>query len=151
MTQKVKISPQVRTLTVLYPTALQDRIVFLFEPQPGTVIDTDRMRYAFIAKEEFPTGLQSLEKIKNEVFETFPTLRKKKDKNEFFDLASDLPMMKDLIDEAPLKPRILEYLKMTYTAYKYYYQKGKKLLKGTMTKDKLTEEEKTMLKTLGYL
>ena len=40
---------------------------------------------------------------------------------------------------------------MSYEAYKYYYQKGKKLLKGTMTKESLTEEEKKMLKTLGYL
>ncbi|UCH97574.1 MAG: sulfatase-like hydrolase/transferase, partial [Candidatus Aminicenantes bacterium] len=151
LTQKIKISPNVNTLTVIYPAAVQDRIIVLFELQSGTIIDTDHLKYAFISKEEFPVELNSLEKIENEVYEKFPTLRKNKQKDEWFDLSADIYMKNDLIEVKQFKPQIVEYHKMTYTAYKYYFQKRKKLLKGTMTKENLTEKEKNMLKTLGYL
>ena len=151
LTQNIEISPNHNTLTVIYPAAVQDRIIVLFKLQNGTIIDTDHLRYAFISKEEFPVDLNSMEKIGNEVYEKFPTLRKNKDKDEWFDLSKDISMKNDLIEIEQFKPHILEYHKMIYIAYKYFFQKGKKLLKGKMTKENLTEEDKKMLKTLGYL
>jgi arylsulfatase A-like enzyme len=151
LSQKIGIPAEVKTLTIIYPTAVQDRIVVQIEPQTGTIIDTDNLRYAFFLKQELPVDLNSLQEVENEIFKDFPTLRKRKDKDEFFDLAADVGMGKDLIESKKFMPNILEYHKMSYAAYEYYYQKGKKLLKGTMTKENLTEEEKKMLKSLGYL
>lgn len=151
LSQKIDIPAEVKTLTIIYPTAVRDRILVQMEPEAGTVIDTDNLRYAFFLKQELPVDLNSLQKVKNEIYKKFPTLRKKKDQDEFFDLSADVGMKNDLVELKKLKPKILEYHKMSYEAYKYYYQKGKKLLKGKMTKESLTEEEKKMLKTLGYL
>jgi predicted AlkP superfamily pyrophosphatase or phosphodiesterase len=151
LSQKIHIPAEVKTLTIIYPTAVRDRVIVQMEPQTGTIIDTDHLRYAFISKQKLSVDLNSLQEIKNEIYKKFPTLRKEKDKDEFFDLFADVGMMNDLIQLKKFKPQILEYHKMSYEAYKYYYQKGKKLLKGTMTKENLTEEEKKMLKTLGYL
>lgn len=151
LSQKVGIPAEVKTLTIIYPTAVQDRVLVQVEPQTGTIIDAGHLRYAFISKQELTVDLNSLQKVKNEIYKKFPTLRKKKDNDEFFDLSADVGMMNDLIELKKFKPQILEYHKMSYKAYQYYYQKGKKLLKGTMTKESLTEEEKKMLKTLGYL
>jgi hypothetical protein len=151
LSQKIDIAAEVKTLTIIYPTAVRDRVIVQMEPQTGTIIDSGHLRYAFISKQELPVDLNSLREIKNEIYKKFPTLRKKKDKDEFFDLSADVGMMNDLIHLKKFKPQILEYHKMSYKAYQYYYQKGKKLLQGTMTKESLTEEEKKMLKTLGYL
>jgi arylsulfatase A-like enzyme len=151
ISQKVKIPAEVKTLTIIYPTAVQDRILVQIEPQTGKIIDTDHLRYAFISQQELTVDLNSLQKVSNEIYQKFPTLRKKKDKDEFFDLSADVGMKNDLVELKKNRPKIMEYHKMSYEAYKYYYQKGKKLLKGTMTKESLTEEEKKMLKTLGYL
>jgi len=151
LSQKIEIPPEVKTLTIIYPTAVRDRILVQIEPQTGAVIDAGDSRYAFISKQELTVDLNSLQKVKNQIYKKFPTLRKKKDKDEFFDLSEDVGMMNDLVESKKNRPKIMEYHKMSYQAYKYYYQKGKKLLKGTMTKDSLTEEEKKMLKTLGYL
>jgi hypothetical protein len=151
ISQKIPIPAKVKTLTVICPTAVQDRILFLVEPQTGTIIDTDHLRYAFFSKPGLPVDLDSLQEVKNGIFNDFPTLRKKKDKDEFFDLSTDVGMKTDLVELKKFMPHILEYHKMSYAAYEYYYRKGKKLLKGTMTKEDLTEEEKKILKTLGYL
>jgi arylsulfatase A-like enzyme len=151
LSQKVEIPAEVKTLTIIYPTAVRDRVIVQMEPQTDTIIDTDHLRYAFISKQELPVDFNSLQKVKNEIYKKFPTLRKKKDKDEFFDLSADVGMKNDLVELKQFRSKILEYHKMSYASYKYYYQKGKKLLKGTMTKDTLTEEEKKMLKTLGYL
>jgi arylsulfatase A-like enzyme len=151
LSQKIRIPAEVKTLTIIYPTAVQDRILVQMEPQTGTIIDTDNLRYAFILKQELPVDLYSLQKVKNEIYKKFPTLRKKKDKDEFFDLSADVGMKSDLVELKQFRSKILEYHKMSYAAYEYYYQKGKKLLKGTMTKESLTEEEKKILKSLGYL
>jgi hypothetical protein len=151
LSQKIRIPAEVKTLTIIYPTAVQDRILVQMEPQTGTIIDADNLRYAFISKQELPVDLDSLQKVKNEIYKKFPTLRKEKDKDEFFDLSADVGMKNDMVELKQFKSKILEYHKMSYAAYKYYYQKGKKLLKGTITKETLTEEEKKMLKTLGYL
>ena len=151
LSQKIEIPPEVKTLTIIYPTAVRDRVLVQIEPETGAVIDAGDSRYAFISKQELTVDLSSLQKVKNEIYQKFPTLRKKKDKDEFFDLSADVGMMNDLVELKKNRPKILEYHKMSYEAYKYYYQKGKKLLKGTITKESLTEEEKKMLKTLGYL
>lgn len=151
LSQKIRIPAEVKTLTIIYPTAVQDRILVQMEPYTGISIEPDHLRYAVISKKEFPVDLNSLQEVKNEIYKKFPTLRKKKDKDEFFDLSADVGMNNDLVELKKFKSKILEYHKMSYEAYKYYYQKGKKLLKGTMTKESLTEEEKKMLKTLGYL
>lgn len=150
-TKEIQLSPDVKTFTIIYPVAIRDRIFVNIEPKQGTIIDTDNLMAAIISKQELPVNLDSMRQIENKIYKKFPTLRKEKDKDEFFDLSADVSMKNDLIELKQFKPKILEYHKISYVVYKYYYQKGRKLLKGTITKESLTEEEKKMLKSLGYL
>jgi predicted AlkP superfamily pyrophosphatase or phosphodiesterase len=150
-TQKVKVAPGEKKLTVIYPAVIRDRVFVNIEPQPGTVIDTSSVTFAFISKEELPADIASMRKLENKIFEKLATRRKKKDKDEMFDLAQDVEMMNDLVDVEKLKPQMVEYKKLIYAAYKYFYQKGDQLLKGKTRKETLSAEEKKMLKSLGYL
>jgi hypothetical protein len=150
-TKKIQLRPGVKTFSIIYPVAIRDRILVNIEPKQGSFVDIDNMKVAFISKQEFQGDLDSIQIIENKIYRKFPTLRKNKEEDEFFNLSSDIGMKDNLVKSEQFKSKILKYHKMSYTAYKYYYQKGRKLMSGKMTKENLTEEEKKILKSLGYL
>ncbi|NIM13822.1 MAG: sulfatase-like hydrolase/transferase [Candidatus Aminicenantes bacterium] len=147
-TSEETVPADVEHLDIIYPITVLDRIKVHLYLNQETVINN--LEYAVILKKEFPKKAVTRE-IKNEIYQKLLTLRKKKSKDEFFNLSNDIRMEKNLVDVKTHKPFILEYRKLIYSAYKYYLRKKSWLLKGAKDQDKLTAKDKEMLKSLGYL
>jgi hypothetical protein len=144
----VKLNPKINQFTLLFPVTISNRIAAIINCKPGTTFQ--HLRYTFISKKELPlAGLDSYKK-KNEIFNQLITHRKKGSDDEFYLLKNDLTMDNNRVQEEQFKPIITKYRKLIYDAFNYYFKKGNKLLKGIKTKE-LTDEDKKMLKTLGYL
>jgi len=147
-TNKIRDLEEIEHLNIIYPVTIMDSIIVNLELNNGTIVDN--VRYTYISKQEFP-GDSTVRKIKNKIYEKLLTRRKDKRKNELFDLSSDIKMERNLVGSKRLKPIIQEYGKLIYSAFKYYYEKKNRLLKGSKSKKNLTKEDKEMLKSLGYL
>jgi arylsulfatase A-like enzyme len=150
LTQKVKVAKDAKTFTIVYPLTIRDRFFVLFHPQSGTEIDPESVRYALISDKQLPTNA-GLEKLDNQVHKKMMTLRKDKTQSELYDVSTDVDMIKDIAADKKFISRMVGYKKLIYGAYKFFYQKRSKLLKGTMQKESYSEKEKEMLKSLGYL
>jgi arylsulfatase A-like enzyme len=135
-TRSVRLNPGIKQFTVLFPVAISDRIAVVIKNKRD--IPLKNLRYTFIPEEELPAAAVSNQKIRNS-----------KD-DEFYLLSQDLGMEQNRVHEEQFKPVIMRYKKLIYDVFHYYYQKGSKISKGMKTKE-LTEEDKKMLKTLGYL
>jgi hypothetical protein len=144
-----KISPTLKSLYIIYPVTVLDRLKVTLKAKPGTQLDN--FRCGFIPARQFPPNIKVEHKIKNRIFNDLLTLRKEKPQDEWFDLAKDFKMENNLVEEEKLKPSIINAKKIIYAVFNYYYQQKNKLLQGTNQETQLSKEDKQMLKTLGYL
>ena len=147
-TDRVAFTRPIKHFTIILPAAFPDQIQAIITFKPGTRLDN--VRYTYISKKEFHQMGEFKEKKKNNMFAQLLTQRKKKSLDEFYDLAGDIAMEHNLAAEKQFKPIIAKYKKIIYNVYSYYQQKGKKLLQG-MKIQELTDEDKKMLESLGYL
>ncbi len=136
-------------LEVVYPVTVLDRIRVIFYLKGNTIIEN--FRYAVIPGKEFPENARSTDKIENRIYKALATQRKRKKVNELFDLSTDIGMEKNQVTVNKLKPVIMKYTDLLYNVFKYYHNKGEKVLSGNYKDTKLTEEDKLILKSLGYL
>jgi arylsulfatase A-like enzyme len=143
-----KVSEHIQSLDIIYPVTVLDRLMVTLKPRPGTRLEN--FRYALIPASQFPQAIKA-ERIENRIFNDLLTLRKESHRDEWFDLARDFSMENNLIGEKKLKPAILKARKILYAFFNYYDQQKKKLLQGVNQQTQLSEEDKKMLKTLGYL
>jgi arylsulfatase A-like enzyme len=152
-TGKVPVPNDIRQLNIIYPVTTVDGLVVHLkfkEGNPGAHIKN--VRYTWITKDELPAPESvKLQTIENVIYKHLMTPRKKTVSDEFFDLSGDMAMEKNLVKLDKLKPTMIQYRKLIYTAFKYYFKKKDKILKGGKVKTDLTEKEKEMLKSLGYL
>jgi arylsulfatase A-like enzyme len=148
-TQKINVSTELNHLTIIYPVTILDRIIINLELNKGTSMEN--FRYALFSDKEFTGSIEPGRIINNKFFKELLSLRKKKSSDEFFDLSNDIKMETNRVDIKKFKSTILEYKKLIYRVVTYYHKKKKALLKGNLTNQKMTAEEKNMLKSLGYL
>jgi len=147
-TNRVDFHKAIGGFTIIFPTVFRDRVESRIKFDTGTSIDN--IRYTYITRKEFLQLKEVDGKRKNRIFNKILTLRKKNPQDELFDLSNDIDMEKSLAAEKRLKPLITRYKKLIYNAFNYYYQKGEKIVRG-MKIQELSEEDRKMLKSLGYL
>jgi arylsulfatase A-like enzyme len=150
LTKIIPLKKSAEQFTVIYPVTIRDRIFVHLLIEKGTVIDTDAMSYALIPANDLPSA-PGLQKFKNQVYEKLLTLRKNTTQNEIYNLSKDVNMIENLIGGNAFRMKHVQYKKLIYGAYRYFYNKRSKLLRGTMQKENYSEREKEMLKSLGYL
>jgi hypothetical protein len=148
---QVTADEKMEKITVIHPVNALDRMSFSvrFFILPGTKI-TD-MEYAVLSKAEFSNYSGSFSLQKNDMFPALWTKRKFSDNDELFDIPGDPGMNENLLEKNNKQYPVVGYKKRIYTLFKAYYRKGLKLFKHKRAKKDLSEEQKKMLKTLGYL
>lgn len=111
------------------------------------------LRYSLLSKQEFSNYSHSMKKIENKrVFGSLQTLRKFKTRDELYNLDTDIKMEKNLVDieNHPIK-LVEEGKKKIYSFLDYYLERMKKTIGKSKPGKDLTDKEKEMLKSLGYL
>lgn len=152
LTQKVSAPKDAESFTIIYPLTIRDRFFIQFYPSDGSEIDKSSIRYALVSQKDIqPESISGLEKLENEIYEKLVTLRKETTEDELYDVSKDVNMINNIGRDKKLFSRMVEYKKLIYGAYKFFSQKRSKLLRGTMQKENYSEQEKEMLKSLGYL
>ncbi|UCC39948.1 MAG: hypothetical protein JSV96_00340, partial [Candidatus Aminicenantes bacterium] len=124
-------------------------LIITLKHETGTHIDN--FRYSIIKDAGLSTEQQFFRRIDNRIFNNLLTQRKKKKIDELFYLTNDIAMEKNLIQEDRYKPMIKERKKQIYAAFKYYLQREERLTKGNKVDLRLSEEDKRILRSLGYL
>jgi arylsulfatase A-like enzyme len=151
----VPVELQSSSLEVIYPVTVVDKLSLhlVFKNGPGANVNNPR--YAFIPAAEFPRDRAVNElgyrKLSNKLWRLLLTPRKGSKKDELFDLSEDIAMENNLVDAEDLKPVVMEYKKLIYSAFRYFDEKKHALLNGVLSKKSLSNEEKKMLESLGYL
>lgn len=160
---KIKIRPNLKTgfekipagikqLNISYPVTTMDGLVTTLKFASGSALDQlENVRYKLISREELPAPGENHKTIDNTLYKYLMTPRKNTTANELFHLDSDIVMEKNLIASNALRATVIEFKKLIYQSFKYYFMKKDQILKGSKTKTDLTDKEKEMLKSLGYL
>jgi len=145
------IDDKTKTATAFFPVTAMDRLTVYIGFKQGAKIAN--FRYAFLPKEEFSAYSRSFKEIENKkIFSALKTLRKFKSSDELYNLDSDIQMTKNLLKhkKQPAKVTVERKRKM-YNFLDYYLGKMKKIIGESKPERDLTEKEKEMLKSLGYL
>jgi hypothetical protein len=145
------IDNKTKTATVFFPVTAADRLTVYIGFKEGAKVAN--LRYAFLPKKEFSNYAPSCKEIENKnIFKELRTLRKYKSSDELYNLDSDIQMKKNLLRRKKYPRKlVVEGKRKIYQSFDYYLQNMKKIIgEGTPERD-LTEKEKEMLKSLGYL
>ncbi len=153
LTGEETIPGNVDQLSFAYPVTIVEHIACTLRLLEGTSLEN--VRYAFIPKKQLKWNSEGnfgyRKRVANKIFKGLRTPRKKIKTDELFDLTNDFRMQHNLVEQEKFKPLIIKYKKLIYTTFKFYSQKKNKLLKGSKQMQELSEEDKKMLKSLGYL
>ena len=149
LTQEVPVPNSIKQLNVIYPVTTNDRVVLYLEKEKGTSLEN--FRYAVVNNKQLPdtdklNGIQ----VDNKIFKEILSWRKTRKENEFYDLTNDLGMTKNLINEKKFKRTIVKYKRRIYETFRYFFKKGKSIRTGKPIRG-LTEKDKKVLKSVGYL
>jgi Sulfatase len=140
-------------LNVIYPITILEDIDISMWLNEGTQLKN--IRYAILPRSQLkwnPEPRAGYKKVyTNKIFQKLLSSRKHHSKNEFFNLQQDLFMQQNLRMVKKLKPLIIKYKKQIYTSFNYYWKKKQKLFSGIKQNKSINEEEKKLLKSLGYL
>jgi hypothetical protein len=145
------IDDKTKTATAFFPVTAVDRLtIYIGFKQGGKVTN---LRYAFLPKKEFLEYSQSFQEIESKkIFRELKTMRKFKPFNELYNLDSDIPMTKNLLRQEKQPAKItVEGKRKIYNFLDYYLGKVKEIIGESKPERDLTEKEKEMLKSLGYL
>lgn len=159
----IKVRPSLRTgfqnvpagikqLNVIYPITTVDGLVATLRFKQGVPLEKlANVRYAVISRKELPAAGVKQKTIDNTIYKYLMTPRKNTSIDELYDLSTDTAMERNMIGRKDLKATVIEFKKLIYASFKYYFLKKNQVLKGSKTKTELTPKEKEMLKSLGYL
>lgn len=137
--------------TAYFPLTPLDKTLLYIGFKKGAEIGN--LRYAILSNKEFSTYSGSMRKIENKkIFNELQTLRKFNSNDELYNLEADIKMVKNLLDikTHPLK-HATEGKKKIYNFLDYYLKHMKKIIGKNKPERDLTDKEKEMLKSLGYL
>jgi predicted AlkP superfamily pyrophosphatase or phosphodiesterase len=138
-------------MTAYFPVTPWDESTLYIGFKEGAKIDN--LRYTVLSKEEFSGYSDSMGKLENKkVFKIKETLRKFRTNDELYNLDADIEMVKNLLEikDHPGK-LVVEGKKKIYNFLDYYLKRMKKTIGKSRPEKDLTDEEKKMLKSLGYL
>ena len=152
MTQLVT-EEKMDTMTIVCPVNTLDRMSYTIKFVILPITKITGIEYAVLSKDEFMEYSNSMQKLKNDMFPKLWTMRKYSENDELFDLTNDIYMNKNLLknNEKKYSTDVHTYKGQTYNLFEFYYKKGKKLFNHQKKVRVLSEKQKEMLKTLGYL
>lgn len=141
-------------LTLFHPVTTQDRneIKINFSLPAGTTLKS--IDYAFLSPREFSAYFYGVKKLENEIHSLLRTKRKNSTIDELYHLKHDMGMNRNLLrgeGVTTYKDKIIDYRQSLYRWFRFYFNKGEKLLGKFRKRKKLTSKEIEMLKSLGYL
>ncbi|UCH94213.1 MAG: sulfatase [Candidatus Aminicenantes bacterium] len=139
------------TVTAYFPAAPLDMLLLYVGFNEGAKIAN--LRYTFVSKEEFSTISASMKKIESKrIFNAIKSIRKFKTIDELYNLDSDIEMLKNLLKGTRYSKKVLIEGKIKiYRFLSNYLEKMKQIIGKRKPEKPLTEKEKEMLKSLGYL
>lgn len=145
------IDDKTKIATLFFPVTAADRLTVYIGYKKGAKVAN--LRYAFLPKKEFSNYAPSCKEIENKkIFEELRTLRKYKSSDELYNLDSDIRMTKNLLKRKKKPGKVVEEGKRKiYRFFDYYLRNKKKIIGIGKPERDLTEKEKEMLKSLGYL
>jgi arylsulfatase A-like enzyme len=150
-TEPFKIDHKTRTATAFFPVTAVDLLTVYMAFKEGAKVAN--LRYTLLPQKEFSTYAPSCQKIENKkIFKELRTQRKFRTSDELYNLVPDIRMTKNLLKRKKYPRKlVLEGKRKIYNFFDYYLENMKKIIgQGKPQKD-LTEKEKEMLKSLGYL
>ena len=150
-TAPFNIDNKITTASVFFPVTAADRLTVYIGFKKGTKVTN--LRYTLLPEKEFSSYAPSCQKIENKkIFEELRTLRKYKSSDELYNLVPDIRMTKNLLKRKKYPRKlIVEGKRKIYRFFDYYLENMKKIIgQGKPGRD-LTDKEKEMLKSLGYL
>jgi len=164
LTKERRVHKKIKQLNIVYPVTLMENVSATIWLKGKSAIEN--FRYTVIPKknlkwsrpEEYPKAVKI--QYQSEIYQKLMTLRKQKECDQLFDLEKDYYMQKNLIDcgtdgkgqtTKKWTSLIVQYKKMIYDAYKHYSKKRRKMFRDKKQGTDASEEDKEMLKTLGYL
>jgi arylsulfatase A-like enzyme len=140
---------KVRTVTAYFPITELDQLIGVIYKKKETEID--HIRYAIVPAEKIAAYLHPGIEHKNPIFKLLMH-RKNLPGDELYNLSEDFPMLNNmLLQKGNVPPQVIEGQKAMYRYLKRYLKESKQLSKSPKGKKKLTDKEKEMLKSLGYL
>jgi predicted AlkP superfamily pyrophosphatase or phosphodiesterase len=141
-------------LTLFHPVTSQDRneIKISFSLPVETKLKS--IDYTFLSPQEFSNYFHGVKKLENKIHSLLNTKRKNSTLDELYHLTHDMEMNRNLLRVDGVtthKDKIIDYRKSLYRWFRFYFNKGEKLLGKFEKRKKLTSKEIEILKSLGYL
>lgn len=148
--------PGTVTITAFFPITPLDYLEGVIQKKKETEIAN--LKYALLSEKELLEYFENAPskkdiQVDNKIFKKLKTPRKLKKGDELFNLETDIEMTKNLLEskDRSFKVKVVEGKKAIYDFLTFYLKEKKKILGKTGREKPLTEEEKKMLKSLGYL
>jgi len=141
-------------LTLFHPVTTQDRneIKINFSLPAGTTLKS--IDYTFLSPRQFSNYSHGVIKLENKIHSLLSTKRKNSTMDELYQLTHDMEMTRNLLLAEGVtthKDKTIDYRQSLYRWFRFYFNKGEKLLGKFKKRKKLTSKEIEMLKSLGYL
>lgn len=155
--------PGTVTITAIFPVTPLDRLTGVIQRKKETGIAN--LKYALLSGEEafkYVKNLPAVIEVENRIFTNLKTQRKFKTGDELYNLETDSAMIKNILPvsggDSPVSPvtpalkeRVVKGKKAIFDFLRFYREENKKILGIPIADKSLTDEEKKMLKSLGYL
>lgn len=140
-----------KTITAYFPFSPLDSIQAEMYKKEKTLLDN--LRYTVISYKEFMALGYPGQEYKNKIFKGLGTQRKKRTGDELFHLEKDPLSKNNLLNKknSPTPPQVIEAKKAIYGLIKKYTRERLNFSKKPGRRKPLTEKEKEMLRSLGYL
>lgn len=151
------------TVTAIFPVTPLDHVAGVIQRKKETRVAN--LKYALLPGEEalkYVMNIPGRIEVENRIFTALKTQRKLKTGDELYNLETDLAMIKNMLSgsggDSPVSPispalkeRVVKGKKAIYESLRFYREETKKILGNPIGDKPLTDEEKKMLKSLGYL
>lgn len=140
-----------KTVTAYFPITPLDEPLCFVNRKGDT--EVGNFRFAYLEEKEFQKYISEVDEKKNGIFKTLSSPRKKIEHDELFNLDTDIGMNKNLLPDEQLTNKINAYKVRMMELYKFFVKDTKRVTGKTKSGEEreLSEEEKKMLKSLGYL
>jgi hypothetical protein len=155
--------PGTVTITAIFPVTPLDHLTGVIQRKKETRVAN--LKYALLPGEEalkYVMNIPARIEVENRIFTALKTQRKFKTGDELYNLETDSAMIKNMLSgsggDSPVSPvspvfkeRVVKGKKAIYEFLRFYREETKKILGKPAGDKQLTQEEKDMLKSLGYL
>ncbi|HLP48450.1 MAG TPA: sulfatase-like hydrolase/transferase, partial [Candidatus Kapabacteria bacterium] len=149
------------TITAFFSVTPLDHVTGIIQRKKETRIAN--LKFALLPEAEalkYITDIPARVEVENRIFAGLKTQRKLKTGDELYNLETDVAMVKNIFPGSGsdssshiplLKERVVKGKKAIYDFIRFYGEESKKILGKSTDEKALTEEEKDMFKSLGYL